>query len=69
MLLHDALHKKEVNLRPDEWLALVTWIDANAPYYDAFLNKRPDPTGPPRREVAPNLSTIFTSAGTTLLPD
>jgi mono/diheme cytochrome c family protein len=28
-------------LGDEDWLRLVTWIDANAPYHDGFLNKRP----------------------------
>ena len=27
--------------RDEDWLRLVTWIDANAPYHDGFINKRP----------------------------
>ena len=51
--LRDALHRKEVKLSPADWLSLVTWVDANAPYYDAFVNKRPPGGGPPRRDVPP----------------
>ena len=33
-----------VNLSPTDWQRLVTWIDANAPYHDQFVNKRlPEP--------------------------
>jgi hypothetical protein len=52
VLQQDDLHRKEVKLNPDEWIALVTWIDANAPYHDRFLNKRPSDQGSPRREIA-----------------
>ncbi len=31
-----------VKLSDDDWMRLVTWIDANAPYHDRFVNKRPD---------------------------
>jgi cytochrome c553 len=48
VLLQDDLHKKEVRLSEVEWLSLVTWVDANAPYFDAFINKRPA-NGKPRR--------------------
>ena len=48
-------HRKRVQLPPTDWEALVTWIDANAPYYDTFLNKRPKDGGASRREVAPKL--------------
>jgi hypothetical protein len=51
VLLDDSLHRSEVRLDPDEWIALVTWVDANAPYHDGFINKRPSDGGPPRREV------------------
>jgi hypothetical protein len=33
-------HEK-VRLSQAEWIALVTWVDANAPYQDKMLNKRP----------------------------
>ncbi len=56
VLLDDDLHKKEVQLSPTEWLSLVTWVDANAPYHDAFLNKRPAAGGEPVREVVPKIT-------------
>lgn len=43
-------HEK-VKLEPDEWLRLVTWIDANAPYYDRFIDKRPADGGAPERNA------------------
>ena len=51
VLVQDDLHRKEVLLSPQEWLTLVTWVDANAPYHDKFINKRPRDGGPPRRDV------------------
>lgn len=41
----------KVKLDADEWLRLVTWIDANAPYHDRFIDKRPTDGGPPRRDA------------------
>jgi hypothetical protein len=35
-----ANHHKSVKLSGDDWLRLVTWVDANAPYYGGFINKR-----------------------------
>jgi mono/diheme cytochrome c family protein len=29
-------------LSGEDWLRLNAWIDANAPYHDAFVNKRPE---------------------------
>ena len=29
-----------VKLERDEWLRLVTWVDANAPYHSHFINTR-----------------------------
>jgi mono/diheme cytochrome c family protein len=29
-------------LGEEDWLRLVTWIDANAPYHGGFINKRPE---------------------------
>lgn len=34
-------HAKHVSLSADERLRLCMWIDANAPYHDRFVNKRP----------------------------
>ena len=56
VLLDDDLHKKEVSLDPADWLTLVTWVDANAPYYDAFFNKRRPDGGEPAREVFPQFA-------------
>jgi len=59
VLRDDALHAKEVTLDDDEWLALVAWIDANAPYYDTFYNRRPADGGEPRRDVFIEMSNPF----------
>ena len=39
--LTDATHRGAVKLSEDDRLRLVMWIDANAPYHDRFVNKRP----------------------------
>jgi len=49
-LLEDPKHLKEVTLPKDDWQALVTWVDANAPYHDKFYNRRP-PDGEPIRNI------------------
>lgn len=49
-LLEDSTHQEKVTLSQDEWQALVTWVDANAPYYDEFYNRRPA-EGQPIRNV------------------
>ncbi|MFH1264708.1 MAG: hypothetical protein ABIK89_03230 [Planctomycetota bacterium] len=59
VLLDDKLHREEARLSDDEWLALVTWIDANAPYYDTFYNRRPADGGEPRREIRVEMATPF----------
>jgi hypothetical protein len=59
VLLKDKLHQEEAQLNEQEWLALVTWIDANAPYYDTFFNRRPRDGGEPRRDVVVELPTPF----------
>jgi hypothetical protein len=51
VLLDDKLHRDEVRLGAEDWLALVTWVDANAPYHDRFYNRRPADGGAPRRDV------------------
>ena len=39
--LTDKNHANDVKLSADERLRLVMWIDANAPYHDRFVDKRP----------------------------
>jgi hypothetical protein len=51
VLLEDELHREEVELTADQWQALVTWVDANAPYHDRFFNRRPLDGGPPQRTI------------------
>jgi hypothetical protein len=34
-------HTKRAELSKDDWLRLAAWIDANAPYHDGFIDKRP----------------------------
>jgi len=41
----------DVKLGRDEWLRLVTWIDANCVYHDRLIDKRPDDGGKPRRDA------------------
>ena len=60
VLLDDSLHRDEVKLSDREWISLVTWVDANAPYHDAFFNKRPADGGPPRRVVTPRFQSPLT---------
>ncbi|HEY3322661.1 MAG TPA: discoidin domain-containing protein [Planctomycetota bacterium] len=40
--LTDKNHVNEVKLSEEERLRLVIWIDANAPYHDQFVDKRPE---------------------------
>ncbi|MHB9078995.1 MAG: HzsA-related protein, partial [Pirellulaceae bacterium] len=35
-LLDDETHRREVAMTRDEWETLVTWVDANAPYFSTF---------------------------------
>jgi hypothetical protein len=37
-LLEDPEHRKKVKMSEDDWLTLVTWVDANAPYHGTLLN-------------------------------
>ncbi len=39
-VLREGACGRRAKLSEDEWLRLVTWIDANAPYHDRFVNKR-----------------------------
>jgi hypothetical protein len=63
VLLDDPLHQEKVRLDPAEWTALVTWVDANAPYHDAFLNKRCPEGGAPRREIRPVFPPLAATVG------
>lgn len=50
-LLDDPGHRKEVDMARDEWIALVTWVDLNAPYFDRFSNKDTTSGGNPAEWV------------------
>ncbi len=39
-VLRKGACSRRAKLSDDEWYRLVTWIDANAPYHDGFVNKR-----------------------------
>lgn len=41
-LLTGEQHRK-LKIPADDWLALVTWVDLNCPYYDTLYDKRPTP--------------------------
>lgn len=56
LLREDPLHRDEARLPDEQWRALVTWIDANAPYHDRFFNRRPADGGPPRRDIPLSLT-------------
>ncbi|MBL7223058.1 MAG: carbohydrate-binding protein [Candidatus Brocadiae bacterium] len=38
-------HKKRVQIPQEDWRRLVTWIDANAPYYGTYAYTRPNTVG------------------------
>jgi len=59
VLRTDARHRKNVRLSDEEWRALVTWIDTNAPYYDTFYNRRPPGGGSPARDILLDLPPAF----------
>ncbi|MFP4058089.1 MAG: hypothetical protein ACLF0G_14575 [Candidatus Brocadiia bacterium] len=62
VLIEDPLHRREVDLTDAEWRTLVTWVDANAPYFDTFYNRRPADGGKPRRTIRLELPPPFASA-------
>ena len=39
-VLRNGVCSSRAELSDQDWLRLVTWIDANAPYHDGFINKR-----------------------------
>jgi len=52
---------RRAKLTDDDWLRLVTWIDANGPYHDGFINKRLPPAPydlPADRGLAEQLAAI-----------
>jgi hypothetical protein len=57
VLIDDELHLSEVDLPDADWQALVTWVDANAPYYDTFYNRRPAGGDGPVRNVEARFDT------------
>jgi len=60
-VLRDGACSKRANLSDEQWYRLVTWIDANAPYHDGFVNKRwePPPYGLPNdRELHAGIAAV-----------
>jgi mono/diheme cytochrome c family protein len=60
-VLKSAPHTERAKLTKDDWLRLVTWIDANGPYHDGFINKRlPQPPYdlPADRELAGKVAAV-----------
>ena len=41
-VLREGACSKRAQLSDRQWRCLATWIDANAPYHDGFVNKRPE---------------------------
>lgn len=52
-LLDDPFHADEIRgkMSEEEWSVLVSWVDANAPYYDTFYNRRPEQGEKPIRDI------------------
>lgn len=61
-LLKDRKHREKSGLTDEEWRAIITWVDANAPYFDTYFNKRPDDGNEPIR-VEVKLDPPFGEAG------
>jgi hypothetical protein len=50
-LLDDKVHRDEVKMARQDWVALVTWVDLNAPYFDTYANKETTRDGKPAQWV------------------
>ena len=62
-VLRDGACSKRALLSDEEWLRLVTWIDANAPYHDRFVNKRAESRPyslPDDRELLTQIAAVHT---------
>jgi mono/diheme cytochrome c family protein len=60
-VLKKAPHTERAKLTSEDWLRLVTWIDANGPYHDRFIGRRlrPEPYDlPADRDLAANLTAV-----------
>jgi hypothetical protein len=60
-VLRNGACSKRVKLTDDDWYRLVTWIDANAPYHDSFINKRLPPAPydmPNDKELAEKIAAV-----------
>jgi mono/diheme cytochrome c family protein len=60
-VLRNGACSKRAKLDKEDWLRLVTWIDANAPYHDGFINKRPETPPydlPADRELAAQITAV-----------
>ena len=55
------LRSQPPKITHEEWLRVVTWIDANAPYHDGFINKRLNPMPydlPNGQQLADSIATV-----------
>jgi len=60
-VLRTGACSSRAKLSDEDWLRLVTWIDANAPYHDGFINKRqehPPYDLPADRELAQTIAAV-----------
>ena len=60
-VLRNGVCSSRAKLSDEDWLRLVTWIDANAPYHDGFINKRqehPPYDMPGDGELARNIAAV-----------
>ncbi|MCL4202337.1 MAG: discoidin domain-containing protein [Pirellulaceae bacterium] len=61
--LRDGDCGRRTKLTDEDWLRLVTWIDANAPYHDTFVNKRPETPAyclPSDRDLIQRIAAVHT---------
>jgi mono/diheme cytochrome c family protein len=60
-VLREGACSRRAKLSREEWYRLVTWIDANAPYHDGFVNKRPEEPAyglPNDQELLKNIAAV-----------
>ena len=62
-VLREGSCGQRVQISRQDWLRLVTWVDANVPYHDSFLNTRADPPPydlPADRDLAAEIIAVHT---------
>ncbi len=60
-IITNRRHRERVDMSPEEWVSLVTWIDLNVPYWGSFVDKEPLKVGKKPKRVFVKMRPPFES--------